>query len=82
MTDMAVSELRDAAALGRRLAELEAREAVVEHRLSELLTAHDHSPGEVTGRRIAELRSEHLGIRRELNTIRARLVPLDLAARR
>ncbi len=82
MTPMAASELSDADAVALRLLELEDREADVEHRLSELLTAHEHSPDEVTERQIAELRSEHLGIRRELNTVRARLVPLDLAARR
>ncbi len=79
---MSVSELHDADALAFRLVELERREAEVEGRLAALLETHGPSPDELAERLIAALRRDHLEIRRELNTVRARLVPLSLAPRR
>ena len=78
---MAVSELRDPDALAFRLVELEEREAQVERRLARLLETQGRVADDVTERQIAGLRKEHLELRRQLNTVRARLVPIGLARR-
>ena len=78
---MAVSELRDPDALAFRLVELEEREAQVERRLARLLETQGRAEDDETERQIAGLRKEHLELRRQLNTVRARLVPIGLARR-
>ena len=78
---MAVSELRDPDTLAFRLGVLEEREAEVERRLVALLEADGHVRDDVAEGELAGLQKEHLELRRELNTVRARLVPLGLAHR-
>ncbi|MGZ4403816.1 MAG: hypothetical protein ACXVRI_13345 [Gaiellaceae bacterium] len=78
---MAVSELRDPDALAFRLVELEEQEAQVERRLARLLETQGRADDDGTERQIAGLRKEHLELRRQLNTVRARLVPIGLARR-
>jgi hypothetical protein len=73
---MAVSELSDVASLQLLLVELERREADIERGLAPLLVRNGRSPDETTERQIAALRKDHLEVRRELNAIRARLVPV------
>jgi predicted nucleic acid-binding Zn-ribbon protein len=73
---MTVSELSDLGALELRLAELEGREAAIEHSLAPLLERQRAAPDSVVQCEVAALRKAHLETRRELNTIRARLVPL------
>jgi len=73
---MAVSELSDLGSLELRLVELEHREAEIEGGLARLLAQNGRFPAAVTEQRIAGLRRDHLEVRRELNTVRARLVPI------
>ena len=75
---MAVTQLRDADTLAVRLAELEQQETGIERRLASLLDTQGRSPDDAAERQIAALRKEHLELRRELNTVRARLVPISL----
>ncbi len=78
---MAVSELRDTEVLAFRLVELEEREALIERNLATLLETDGRLRDDAGERQIAGLRNEHLEVRRELNTVRARLVPISLARR-
>ena len=73
---MAVSELFDLESLEFRLIELERREAEIERGLAPLLVRNGRFPDDATEREIAGLRKDHLQVRRELNTIRALLVPV------
>ena len=73
---MAVSELFALDSLALRLVELERREADIERSLAPLLVRNGRIPDGDTERQIAGLRNDHLDVRRELNTIRARLVPV------
>ncbi len=73
---MAVSELSDLGALELRLVELEDREADIEGGLAQLLARNGRFRDDAMEERIAGLRKDHLEVRRELNTIRARLVPI------
>ena len=73
---MAISELIDLDSLELRLVELERRESDIERSLAPLLVRDGRVPDGDTERQIARLRKDHLEVRRELNTIRARLVPV------
>jgi hypothetical protein len=73
---MAISELIDLDSLALQLAELERREAEIERSLASLLVRNGRVPDGDTERQIAGLQKDHLEVRRELNTVRARLVPV------
>jgi hypothetical protein len=73
---MPVSELSDPGSLALRLVELENREADIERGLAPLLGRQSGAIDGATVREIVGLRRAHLDVRRELNTIRARLVQL------
>ncbi len=73
---MAVHKLPDFDALAVRVIELEDQEAEIERRLVKLMDRHGQYPNEVTERQISELQRQHLETRRELNTVRAQLVPI------
>ena len=73
---MPVSELTDLRSLELRLAELESREGEIERGLAPLLGRQRGAPDGGAEHEVAALRRAHLEVRRELNTIRARLVPI------
>jgi hypothetical protein len=73
---MAVHDLPDFDALAVRVVELEDQEAEIERRLVKLMDRHGQYPNEVTERQIGDLQKQHLETRRELNTVRAQLVPI------
>jgi hypothetical protein len=73
---MAVHKLPDIDSLAVRVIELEDQEAEIERRLVKLMDRHSQYPNEVTERQIADLQKQHLETRRELNTVRAQLVPI------
>ena len=77
---MATHKLPDFDALAVRLIELERQEAEIERHLERLLDRQGQFPNELTARRIAELQTTHLETRREMNTVRARLVPIMRAS--
>jgi predicted nucleic acid-binding Zn-ribbon protein len=65
-----------------RLEQLEDREAELECQLTKLLGRQRGLPGDAVPHQIAVLQRDHLDTRRELNTIRARLVPVELTSAR
>ena len=73
---MATHELPDFDELAVRLVQLEREEGSIEQRLSRLMDRNGQFPNEVTARQIGDLQKQHLETRRELNTVRARLVPI------
>ena len=73
---MAAHELPDYDDLALQLIQLERKEAEIERRLIRLQDRHGQFPNELTKRQFDELNTEHLRVRREINTIRARLVPI------
>ncbi len=73
---MAAHELPDLDQLARRLVVLERLEDDVVRQLDRLLDRQGQFPSELTARRITETQTKHLELRREMNTIRARLLPI------
>ncbi len=79
---MAADELPNFDELTVRVIELEHQEGEIERRLAKLQDRHGQFPNEVTERQITELHTQHLAVRREVNTIRARLLPIMRVPRR
>jgi predicted nucleic acid-binding Zn-ribbon protein len=73
---VAADRLPDLDALALELVQLEHREAHVERQLVRLQDRHATFPSEMTERQLASLQREHLEMRREMNTIRAKLLPI------
>jgi predicted nucleic acid-binding Zn-ribbon protein len=74
--DVASDRLPDLDELALELVQLEHREPELERRLIKLQDRYATCPSELTERQIAALQHEHLEMRRRMNTIRAKLLPI------
>lgn len=73
---MEASERPEREDLSLQLSRLECEEAEIEDRLSKLLGRNEVVGDAVRERRISALTTEHVGVRRAINAIRARMAPI------